>query len=174
VVALTFGGFISLVYQPLLQKQAAHESRTQQLDLLVEQTGAAGSNYRALRSRLETMQESLTELHRQLAGHPTESEAIGEIGDIATQVGLEVLDYQIGLTESCLTYSQTEVELRCHGSYTSICRFLEKIEHLTKVTKLSKFELNSAKNSHGYPIQLTFVLYSEGQSHDTKEKRGDL
>ena len=42
--------------------------------------------------------------------------------------------------------------------------FLQKAEQLTRTTKLSKFELNAKEKSHGYPIQLTFVLYSGGKS----------
>ncbi len=174
VVVLTVGGFYALVYQPLQRKQAEHVSRTEQLDRLLVRTGTEGSEYRQLRNELSEMKESVEKLRLHLASHSSETGVIETLSGIAAEVDLEILDFQIGLTESLLTHSQTEVEFRCHGSYASICRFLEKAEQLTKTTKLSKFELQSEENSRGYPIQLTFVLYSEGQSHDTKEKRGTL
>ncbi len=174
MVALTIGAFYALVYQPLLSKQAGHVSRSEQLDLLLVKTGTEGAEYRRLRNQLSEMKASITKLHRHLSDHPSESTVIEELNGIAEDVGLEVLDYQIGLTEEQLSYSQTEIEFRCHGSYASICRFLQQAEQLTETTKLSKFELTSEVNSRGYPIQLTFILYSEGQSHDTKEKRGVL
>jgi len=174
VVTLTLGAFYALIYQPLQRKHAGHVSRTEQLDLLLVRTGTKGAEYRQLRNRLSEMKAKVTKLRSQLANHPSESKVIEELSDIADEVGLEVLDYQIGLKEEQQSFSQIEIEFRCHGSYASICQFLQQTEQLTETTKLSKFELNSEMNSRGYPIQLTFVLYSEGQSHDTKEKRGVL
>lgn len=142
--------------------------------MLLVKTGTEGSDYHRLHKQLEEMKETVAELHSQLSDHPSESATIADLSDLATKVGLVVLDYSIGSTESQQTYSQTEVEFRCHGSYASICKFVQQAEQLTKTTKLSKFELHSGENSHAYPIQLTFVLYSEGESHDTKEKRGVL
>jgi len=174
VVALTLGTFYALVYQPLQRKYAGHVSRTEQLDLLLVKTGTEGAEYRRLRNRLSEMKTSVSKLHRQLADHPSESIVIEELNDIADEVGLEVLDYQIGLKEEQPSFSQTEIEFSCHGSYASICQFLQQAEQLTETTKLAKFELTSEANSRGYPIQLTFILYSEGRSHDTKERRGVL
>lgn len=174
MVALALGGFYALVYQPMQRNREGHMSRSEQLDMLLIKTGTERAEYRRLRNQLSKMKESVDKIHRQLADRPSEATVIEDLSDIAADVGLEVLDYQIGLTEKQQPYSQTEVEFRCHGSYASICKFLDKAQQLTETTKLSKFELNSEKKSHGYPIQLTFVLYSEGQSHDTKEKRGFL
>ncbi len=174
MVAFAIGVFYALVFRPLQHKQEEHTARSEQLDLLLIQTGTEASEYRGLHKQLADMKDSVAEMHRQLAGQASETSVIEELSSIAAEVDLEVLDYQVGLTQSLPSHSQTEVEFRCHGSYASICRFLQKAEHLTKTTKLSTFELSSEKKSHGYPIQLTFVLYSEGKSHDTKERRGTL
>ncbi len=171
VILLTLGGFYGLVYQPLQRRQAEHRARTEQLKQLLVNTGTEAVEYRDLSNRLSKMKKTVENLHRQLADHASETMVIEELSGIAAEVNLEVLDYQVGLTKSLPTHSQTEVDFRCHGSYASICRFLEKAEHLTRTTKLSKFELKSEKNSRSYPIQMTFVLYFEGKSHDTKEGR---
>ena len=172
VVLLVLGGFYALVYQPLECKNVERTERSEQLDVLLVQTGPVGGQYRRLRSELAKMKTSVAELESQFEGAQSGEEVIENISQLATDVNLEILDYQIGLAESLPTHSQIEVAFRCRGAYASICRFLEKTEHLTKTTKLSKFELDSSSNSGSYPIQLTFVLYSEAKSHDTKERRG--
>lgn len=174
VIALTLGGFCILVYQPLQAKRIHQAERSEQLDVLLVKTRTTGSEYRRLRSRLAEMQSSVAEMQSQLKQAPTEKERIQNISDIATNVGLKIQDYQIGLNQSLATHSQTEVEFQCVGSYASICKFLHQTEQLTRITKLSKFELNSTGNSDVYPIQITFVLYSGAQSNDTKERRGVL
>ena len=174
VLALAIGGFYALVLLPLQQKQAEYSARSEQLDMLLVNTGTEASDYRRLRDELASMNDSVAEMHRQLAGQSSETAVIEQLSQLASDVDLEVLDYQVGLTQSLPSHSQTSVDFRCHGSYASICRFLQKAEQLTRTTKLSKFELNAKEKSHGYPIQLTFVLYSGGKSHDTKESRGAL
>ena len=171
VILLTVGGFYGLVHQPLQRKQARHRARTEQLKQLFVNTGTEAVEYRDLNSRLNEMKKTVENLHRQLADHASETRVIEELSSIAAEVDLDVLDYQVGLTKSLPTHSQTEVEFRCHGSYASICQFLEKAEQLTRTTKLSRFELKAERNSRSYPIQMTFVLYFEGKSHDTRERR---
>jgi len=174
VVALTVGGFYSLVYQPLERQQSEAVDRTAQFDLLLVQTGTEGREYRRLRDQAVAIKASVAELRGLLVAPQEEAAYVANLRRIADEVDLEILDTQIGLTKTMATHSQTEVALRCHGSYASICQFLLQAEQFTKIAKLSRLELEAIKNSRGYPIQLTFVLYSEGESHDTKETRGVL
>ncbi|MGI9427243.1 MAG: type 4a pilus biogenesis protein PilO [Bythopirellula sp.] len=173
-VAVSVGGFYGLVYQPLKQKQADYTSQSEQLDFLLLKTGTEANDYRRLRNELQETNQTVVELRRQLADQVSETALIDQLRQLAATVDLQIVDYQVGLTSSLPTHSQTELELSCHGSYDSICRFLQQAEQLTKTTKLSKFELKTDDNLPHYPIQVTFVLYSDGNSNDTKEKRGVL
>ena len=173
-VAVAVSGFYGLVYQPLQQKQADYISQSEQLDFLLQKTGTEASDYRRLREELQDAKATVAELRRQLADQVSETVLIDQLRQLAATVDLHIVDYQVGLTNSLPTHSQTELELSCHGSYASICRFLQRAEQLTKTTKLSKFELQSSDKLSSYPIQLTFVLYSDGNSNDTREKRGVL
>lgn len=174
VTALTVGLFFALVYQPLVEKREQNVSRAEQIDRLLQSHSSEGSDYRRLRSQLEEMKGAVAELHSQLAQELSEEALLADISEIAAESDLQILDYQVGSPKSLLTHSITEIGFSCHGSYASICKFLEKAEQITKIAKLSKFELESSENSYSYPIQLTFVLYSEGKSNDTREKRGVL
>lgn len=169
-LALLLGGFYALVYQPLLRSQADHASRADQIDKLLLAQSTEGAEYRRLRKKLVDMQSSIAELRGQLASEQSETELLAELSSLAQTADLKVLDFQAGTTQNFPTHSTTEVEFRCNGSYASICQFLDAAEKLTKTTKLSKIELESYTNPHSYPIQLTFVLYSGAQSHDTKEE----
>jgi Tfp pilus assembly protein PilO len=138
------------------------------------QSGAEGREYRRLRDQLADMTESIGKLHAQLQSPQHEAAFVAELRGMADGVDLEIVNTQIGVTKTLPTHSQREVALDCYGSYASICQFLQQAEQFAKTTKLSKFALSATDNSDRYPIQLTFVLYSEGNSHDTKQKRGVL
>ena len=171
VTALTLCGFYSLVYQPLLEKQDAHGSRAEQLSRLQTSQGTETNEFIQLREQLETMQQSVSDLHRQLSKDHSEESLLADIQAIAADSDLQVIKHQFGERQNFSTHAITYVEFQCAGSYDSICRFLQQAEQITKTAKLSNLELQSANNSQSYPIQLTFVLYSEGESNDTRERR---
>ena len=171
VVLGVIGVYYVGVYRPLQAKEAAYRNRTEQLDALSSQTGSEASQNRQLRGRLSEIETAVAQINAQLAAQTHDPAWVESITELASSVDLEISNYQIGVTETLPTHTQTAVDISCLGSYDSICRFLEKAEQLTKTTKLSKFKLGPAINLDRYPIQLTFVLYSEGQTHDTKEKR---
>ncbi|MEM8945440.1 MAG: type 4a pilus biogenesis protein PilO [Planctomycetota bacterium] len=169
--ALTIGAFYGFVYQPLLRKQKDHASRTEQLDQLLLKQGSEAGEYSRLRRQLDAMRKSVSDLHHELAEDQSDQSLLAAIQGVAKESDLQVLDFQIGEKQSFATHSLTEVEFQCHGSYASICGFIQQAEQITKIAKLSNIEMQSRTNSLRYPIQLTFVLYSEGNSNDTKEKR---
>lgn len=171
---LLVGLSYSLVYRPLDQRREQSVGRMEQLDRLLSKQGNQGSEYRRLRTQLDRMKQSVAELHSQLSEEFSQETLLAEINELAGKSNIQILDYQVGAPERLMTHSMTEVEFSCHGSFASICKFLQEAEQITKVAKLSKLELISRDNSDGYPIQLTFVLYSEGKSNDTREKRGVL
>lgn len=173
-VVLLVGCFYAVVFQPLDRRQDDSMTRLMQLDELLIRSGTEGREYRQLRDKLVDMQDSIAEVNLQLRDEQQEERVLADLNSIASSVGLEILEHQLGQSKMMSTHLEKEIELRCSGSYASICRFLEQAEKITKTTKLSRFELNEAKNSRSYPIQLTFVLYSRANSHDTKEKRGVL
>lgn len=172
--ALLLIGFYGLVYKPLQSKQAKNETRLEQVSNLLQHSGSEGAEYRRLRNQLDEMKQVVKELQAHLAEDSSPQEVVEQLGEIASAANLRIVDYQIGLTDSKPTHSRTEVEFSCLGSYASICNFLDQAEQLTKTTKLSRFELEAKNKSRHHPIQLTFVLYSEGKSNDRKDKRGVL
>ncbi len=174
ITAMLVGLFYMFVFKPLDNSKEQYISRTEQLGALLQSNASQGSEYRRLRAQLDEMKQSVAELHAQLAQEFTEESLLAKLGEIATESAVQILDHQIGQPQTLLTHSLTEVEFNCHGSYDSICRFLEQAEQITKIARLSKLELDPRDNSRSYPIQLTFVLYSEGKSNDKREKRGVL
>ncbi len=172
ITAVLIGLCYVLVFKPLDNSKEQYLSRTEQLDALLQSNASEVGDYRRLRSQLDEMKHSVAELHSQLAEEFTEESLLARLNEIAAVSGIQILDHQIGEPQTLLTHSLTEVEFHCHGSYDSICRFLEQAEQITKIARLSKLELDPRDNSRSYPVQLTFVLYSGGKSNDKREKRG--
>ena len=76
----------------------------------------------------------------------------------------------MGMISELESYSQAELTFQCKGSYASICQFLHEIDHLARITEISNLQIESADNFHSYPLQVTFVLYFGGATHDRSMK----
>ena len=174
VVAAVIGLFYVLVHQPLQRRQAVYETRTAQLAQLQKASLPEVQAYRELRAKLTSMKASIFEVREKLASEAELETLVDEVTNLALEVDVQLISSEIGSTKQLATHSQTEVEFQCRGSYDSICQFLHRAEKLTKIAKISGFELQSSINPGGYPLQLTFVLYSGGVSNDISKKRGVL
>lgn len=163
-----------LIHQPLERKQQADAARIEQLGQLLKKNGTEAKEYRSLQSQLSQMRQAVAEVHDQLTDNVSSDDVLSSLQQLAAELDLEVLNYQVSPPQHHQQHTLSKIELSCNGSYASICNFLNKAEQLAKVTKLTKFGLDAEAKNQSYPIQLTFVLYSDGESNDTKEKRGVL
>lgn len=174
MLASVVGAFHAFFYHPLVNKQEEHRLRTEQLNTLLQQSREALQKHRQLQKQLHALQEKIPAARRRLPNESFEAEFVSQVSNIAKSVDLQIVDYQQGTVQKAATHSKAEVQFRCHGSFASICHFLHEVSQLTRITKISKFDLKTEKNSHRYPFQVTFVLYYGVPSNDTSETRGVL
>jgi Tfp pilus assembly protein PilO len=174
LVVLLGGAFYGLVYRPLENGKLQAQDRVAQVSQLLLRSGSEAAQYRALRNQLDAMQQAVAQVQAHLREEGSSKKVVENLSKIAQAADLHVLDYQVGPPNPQATHTETELQFRCLGSYASICKFLDQAEQFAKTTKLATFALDARRNNQSYPIQLTFVLYSEGPSNDTTEKRGVL
>ena len=72
------------------------------------------------------------------------------------------------------THSRAEVTVTGNGSFASICKFLNEINQLARITKISSLALETSNESASYPLEVTFVLVYGIESNDTDRTGGVL
>jgi Tfp pilus assembly protein PilO len=158
------------VLKPLVDHEHVCEQRIVQLEALLAKSPKVRQENRAFHAELASLKHSVEETQRRLPPQLCEHEFVEQVRLVATKAGVEVGDYQMGLITELESYSQAELSFQCKGSYASICRFLDEIDHLARITEISNLQIESADNFHSYPIQVTFVLYFGGATHDRSMK----
>jgi len=166
ILSVTAGGYYAFVYNPLVEANEHRSQRITQLERLLSASTEVEQQHEALRQELRTLKHSVETTHRRLPSDLQEGEFISEVQEIANSVGLEIEDYHLGEWEELANYSKAEVSLQCRGSYASICKFLDAIDHLARITEISTLELASHHNFESYPVYVTFVLYYGATAHD--------
>jgi Tfp pilus assembly protein PilO len=164
------GAYGWLVLKPLVAHEQLCQQRIGQLETLLVSTPKVRQENRAFHAELASLKHTVEQTQRRLPRELREHEFIEQVRLVAGKSGIEVSDYQIGLTTELESYSQTELTFQCKGSYASICQFLDEINHLARITEISNLQIESADNFHSYPIQVSFVLYFGGVTHDRSMK----
>lgn len=163
----TYGWF---VFKPLMDHEQICQHRIAQLKELLAKTPQARQENRAFHAELASLKHTVEETQRRLPHELCQHEFAEQVRHIANKTGMEVGDYQMGLITELESYSQAEMTFQCKGSFASICQFLDEIDHLARLTEISSLQIESSDNFHSYPVQVTFVLYFGGVTHDRSMK----
>lgn len=174
VCLICVAGFVAafswFVLKPLVEQEQICQQRIAQLEDLLVKSPKVRQENRAFHAELASLKHSVEETQRRLPHELREHEFIEQVRQVATKSGMEVGDYQMGLVTELESYSQAELTFQCKGSFASICQFLHDIDHLARITEIANLQIESADNFHSYPIQVTFVLYFGGVTHDRSMK----
>ena len=173
-LALVVGAYYFLVYQRLEIRQQSDSQRIDQLTTLLSESAPVQRENRDLRQELNALEASIAAIRERLPHEMRREEFTDELNRVAQEVGLHVLELRWGATEVTPSYTQAEVQLECDGTYASICRFLDEVSQLTRITDIAQLQLEADAESRNHPFQVTFVLYYGVDSHDSDKNKGVL
>lgn len=173
VIAIV-GAYFAFVTRPLNAQMDQCDIRVSQLKLLHERGPQVRAAYSQSQEELQSLKESVEETLLRLPENLEDEEFIAQVKSVALATGVEIVGYQMGSTEQLTSYSKAELTFQCNGSFASICRFLDEVDHLPRLTEVSRLEIETDKNLERYPLQVDFVLYFGGSSHDRSMRGGVL
>ncbi|HEV3003168.1 MAG TPA: type 4a pilus biogenesis protein PilO, partial [Pirellulales bacterium] len=160
-LALHAGGLLAVVVaacavhcfvcRPLLQERAEGLDRLGQLDGLLAGAEPIRQGYESLKQSLADAREREAALLSRIPQTPREAEFLALVSDLAGKVELRLRDYRPGETRVRATYSELEIGMSCEGSYQSICGFLDGLNHLPRLTNLTRLEITAQEGRDVYP-----------------------
>jgi Tfp pilus assembly protein PilO len=172
-LGLVLLAYLWFVWNPISERRLLCEQRISQLEQLLKRAPHVRSENQTYKAEIASLKQSVEETQKRLPQELREHEFLEQVRAIAEQTGMELQDYQMGDIEQLESYSKAQLTLQCHGSFASICRFLDEIDHLARITEAANLQIETADNFNRYPLQVTFVLYFGGSSHD-RRMRGDV
>lgn len=162
-----------LVGGPLVEHKQLCQQRISQLEQLLEKSPLVRQENATLRAELAALRKSVAETQGRLPSELHDREFVDEVHQAAVRAGVEVSAYHVGSVTERQSYSQAELTFDCRGSYASICKFLDEIDHFTRITEITNLQIDAGDNFRSYPLQVTFVLYFGKSTHD-RSIRGNV
>lgn len=171
---LAVGLFHRFVISPYVRQCDLDQRRSDQLIELGNRADAVRTKHRQLKAELVTLQKSVEDTLQRLPAASEEYQFVAQVEEVAQANRVEITNSMIGNVERGESLSRAYVTFECIGSFASICRFLDGIDHLTRLTEVARLEIEPGENLQRYPFQATFVLYFTGNSHDRTMRGGIL
>ena len=128
-------------------------------DMIVRRRDLAETEVAALSSRLR-------ELTSMIPDAPLESQFLAQLTALSEECQLSIRDFQPGPVEQTENLKQIRVRLSGHGSWECVCRFLDGLQALPRLTHISRLKMTHGEESGVYPVDMELTIFFAGDSAD--------
>lgn len=155
---LMLGGFYLGVHGTLRQRHEAQHGRIEALEVLLRDHAQVHAQHRRLTGKLQGLNSQIETIRRRVPSTPMEADFLSTASTIAEEERVAIQDFRRESTLEYEDYSEATVVIRGTGSYASLCRFLDRIGKLERVSTVRKMSLKSGVRDSGYPFEVTYAL----------------
>ena len=156
VALLTAVYFVA--FRPLDTQLQAASLETDDLKALVERTPEISKKHRDLEERLAACRKQTSELWQRIPSSPRESDFLGQMCQLAERTGMHVADYHPGSVEQRENHHELEVKIATRGEYKSLCRFLEQVDQIPRLSRMTHLEI-VGQTGETLTVDLTYRIY---------------
>jgi Tfp pilus assembly protein PilO len=149
----------SLLHAPTVRDIFDTSTRIEEVMLSVE-------NAPLIRTQHEKISKTLAEVERRIenvqARVPNEADAgefLKQVTRIANEEQLSIRNFQPEKPADKSGYAEMEVTLKGEGTYASICRFLDRLNKLTRLSKVKALTVSANDATSKYPMTATLIIY---------------
>lgn len=169
VVAMFLGW--NVLIRPVEQRQYLALQRVGQLETTLEASDSINTEHTSLSERLAAAREQESLLQSRIPDDPSEEAFLALASELATQTGLTIKDYRLGTSTETASCSAMDVELIGEGTYASICRFLDGVSKLPRLSSIRGLHVDATKSGTGYVVEISILLYYGAVAKPEKSSR---
>jgi Tfp pilus assembly protein PilO len=149
----------SFVHAPSLEAIASTSERILELQLLIQ-------NAPVMRTQHRSVTEKLTEVTTRIAAVqarvPRDADAgafLKEVTQLASAEQFAIKDFTPDKPQQRNGFAEMQVTLKGAGSYASICRFVDQLSKLKRLSKVKDLKVSAEGDASEYPMTATLVIY---------------
>lgn len=169
----------SLVHVPAIDAIAETSAQIEELQLSIENAPVMRQQHHKVSEKLTEVTTRIAEVQRRVPRDADAGEFLKQVTRIATDEKLDIKDFTPEKPEMRNGYAEMRVTLRGTGSYASICKFIDRLAKLQRLSKVKDLTVSAEGNANEYPMTATLVIYFglRGKEADTaklpkEERRG--
>ena len=159
-------------FHPLGTQLGETNRQSGELQQLIQQTSDITLKRQSLEAELAKSRQATADLLQRIPIAPRESDFLAQVCRLADQTGMEVADYTPGALEKRENHHEMEVQVNTRGEYPSLCKFLEQVDHLPRLCRLTHLEVVTAPVGENLLIEMSFRIYFAPPNEADPAKKG--
>jgi len=157
VVCATAG--YTVLHAPTSRAISDTSLRIEELLLSVQNAPIIREHHRKVSETLHGVTERIAQVQRRVPRDADAGEFLKEISQIAGAEHLAIKDFQPEKPLNKSGYAEMQVTLKGQGSFAGVCTFINRLNALTRLSKVKDLRLTAADGATDYPMTATLVIY---------------
>ncbi len=164
ILITVVGGVLvySLLYSPMVDATVDYRNKIELVKYELKYVPEIREQHTKLAERLSDFNQRITKLRQRVPAEAGEWEFLAQITEMAEQEGIRNPLTDMGRSDEGrdARYSHITMSLRGLGRYESLCRLLDRIRRLPRLSKVVELGLKTEfDGQEEYPIDLTLLIY---------------
>ncbi|MFV2066246.1 MAG: type 4a pilus biogenesis protein PilO [Pirellulales bacterium] len=162
-------GFHFSVSKLIAQQGRKNLVETVRLERVLKTADDTRNKHEQLTEDLAALERDAEKMRQRIPDQPQETEFLRQVAQAALGEELKILNWECGERREKETHTEFEIRLVCEGEYESICGFLDRLGHLSRVTTVQRMNVTARDGQRSYPLDMTLMLYYGARAAEEKK-----
>src|SRR5262245_26817647 len=149
----------SLLHAPTVRDIFDTSTRIEEVMLSVENAPLIREQHAKISTKLAEVERQIEDVQGRVPNEADAGQFLKEVTRIANEEKLTIKNFQPEKPADKTGYSELEVTLKGEGTFASICSFFDRLNKLSRLSKVKGLTVTSADNKTEYPMTVTLVIY---------------
>jgi len=160
IVVLVCGAIgYTVFYERAEGSIAETRASIQELKLAVQNAPVIRRTHEELTQRLDDLKEGMVALQQRVPQEADAGKFLKEITIIAHDEALEISNFQPDKATGRQGFTEMEVTLTAQGDFASICKFFDRLNKLSRLSKVKSLNISASGAEEKLPMSATLVIY---------------
>ena len=161
----------AMLHAPTSRAMSETSLQIEELLLSVQNMPIIRDQHRKVSETLRVVTERIEQVQRRVPRDADAGEFLKEITRIASAERLAIKDFQPDKPANRNGYAELQVTLKGQGSFASVCTFIDRLNKLTRLSKVKDLTLSAVDGATDYPMTATLVIYFGLRGNDAAVRR---
>jgi Tfp pilus assembly protein PilO len=149
----------SFLHAPLLETIASTTARIVELKLLNQNAPITRVQHQKVSEKLNEVTTRIAEVQGRVPRDADAGSFLKEVTQLASEEQFAIKDFTPDKPQDRNGYAEMHVTLKGAGSYASICRFVDRLSKLKRLSKVKDLTLSAEGDASEYPMTATLIIY---------------
>jgi Tfp pilus assembly protein PilO len=160
IVVLLCGAFYySWIFEEAKDSIVKLSADIEELKLSVQNAPVVRRTHDELSQRLDGLKSRMAELGQRVPPTADAGKFLGEVSRIAREETLAISEIQPDKPMVKDGFTEMEVKLTAEGDFKSICSFFDRLNKLSRLSKVKSLAVSTPSTTEKLPMTATIVIY---------------